>query len=188
MENTENKERVEVLNDIITGIARRCSYKFKTLSAEDLSQELWLRLLESKDVFDKNLDLNLVAVICYRKIVDIQRFEMKRNHYSLEDFDTSLYSADDSIESDIMINGLFESFPEGSKERTFLEYWGASANIGLGKDKFTPNDENTYKGGFTDKDLAHVLGYTSYTHRGYRDLRKRMREFVADYFDLIKLL
>lgn len=182
-------ERVLTIDSIIQGIAKRSAYKFKTKSVEDISQDLWVKILEKEDKYDKELDLDLIAKICYDEIVSMQRYEMRRNHISLESlneegddeninpcwsshYDTPEIHCDKSV-----LRDLFKIFPKDSREYIFLEYWANASGYfdsgikGLG----------TYNEGFTEKDLAKRLGFASSTSGGYTKFRRKIRVFVHEY-------
>lgn len=199
------QERVNSMNDIIVGIARRSAYKFKTRSAEDLAQELWVKILEKEERLGYDLDLDLIAHICYDTIVDIQRYDMKRNSYSLDEIlercaavesghssktdnqsddpwttGTQIFSG--KIESTdnvnrILIDELLKVFPEGSKERFFLEYWSTAVRYrDYGIDGGGKNCD-----GFTESDLARQLGFPGTGSYAFKSFRRKMREFVKEF-------
>lgn len=192
-------ERVQQMNDVITGIAKRSAYKFLTKSAEELAQELWLHILEKEAERGEEMDLDLVAKICYDKIVDIQRFDARRNAISFDELfevpehsscttedyyndccelHNGTFTQPDNLKK-IMVDELFKVFPEGSKERLFLEYWGTASGV---KD-FGIRGKGKYGDGYTESDLAHMLGYSGTSSGGYKSFRKKMRIFVLGYFE-----
>lgn len=180
------EERINQMNDIITGIARRSSYKFLTKTSEEIAQELWLHVLEKESEAGRDLDLDLIARICYNKIVDIQRHDMRRNSTSLESliegsdedcpFNSQIDGPDDMK---VMVEDLFRIFPEGSKERLFLEYWGTASGV---KD-FGVRGDGIYNDGYTEKDLASKLGFSGASSRDYKNFRNKMRIFVFEFFN-----
>ena len=125
-----SKDRVNTMNDIIQGIARRNAYKFKNKSVEDISQDLWLKILMKEEDLGHDLDLNLIAKICFDEIVNMQRYESRRNCYSLESIEEDGYEFQSNTFEDpadcnrLIIRDLFKIFPKDSKEYIFLEYWG----------------------------------------------------------------
>lgn len=186
-------ERVSQMNDVITGIARRSSYKFLTKSAEEISQDLWMHILEKEEEAGKDLDLDLIAKICYDKIVDMQRFDARRNMSSLDqmlegqddDDDSSSQFGNSCFQSPastkrIMIEELFNLFPKGSKERIFLEYWGTAAGI----HDFGYKGNGCHNDGYTESDLAHELGFSGTSNRAFKKFRSNMRVIVATYLDI----
>ena len=201
-----SQERFSIVNDIIRGIARRSAYKFKTKDDDELSQELWLYILTKQEEVDHDLDLNMIAKMCYDKIVDIIRYDSRRNTYSLDvmidhyESDTNTTtniritetlgslsnddegilskSPEDAIVDNDQIKRLFELFPKGSKERLFLEYWGSAAEIG----DFGITPRGTYKNGYSEKELAVLLGYASSASGGYKTFRRKMRERIKEFF------
>lgn len=178
-----SKERVDTMNDIIQGIARRNAYKFKDKSVEDISQDLWLKILSKEKDLGHDLDLDLIAKVCFDEIVDMQRYESRRNHYSLEslmendsDFRSTSFEDPDDCNR-MIIKDLFKIFPKNSKEYIFLEYWAnASGYFDSGIE-----GEGQFCGGYVEKDLAKKLGYPSSNSNGYRRFRNKMRIFVAEY-------
>lgn len=177
-----DSERVQTLNDIITGIARRSCHKFKGLSVEDISQSLWLKVLEVENKLNYSLDLNFVARICYDYIVDLQRYEMKRNSYSLESIvespEWSHSPSDDiTVEDELVVNELLSVFPEESPEGIFLRYWLTAADV-----KDFGYEPSTSQGRYTENEIAQILGFNNSSHRGYRRLRHVVREVVLKYF------
>lgn len=192
------QERVNQMNDLITGIARRSAYKFLTKDAEELAQDLWLHVLEKEEDKGEELDLDLIAKICYNRIVDIQRFDARRNSISLDQLFESVcngdYENDDSEDfrdlrpgafsqpdnlNKILINDLFNSFSKGSKERLFLEYWATATGF---KD-FGIHGDGTYGDGYTESDLARKLGYAGTSSGGYKSFRHKMRTVVIGFFE-----
>lgn len=196
------ESRVSSMNDVIQGIARRSAHKFFTKSAEELAQELWVTVLEKEASAGCEFDLDLVAKICYDKIVDIQRYDSRRNTISLDPLRYETQgeeSTSDSLrmeplwetisaelisgskfEEKVVVDDLFKIFPEGSKERLFLEFWGTATGV---KD-FGIQGTGKYEDGFTESSLAKMLGYAGTASGGYKKFRSKMRNFVAVYFDL----
>lgn len=192
------EERVKVMNDIITGIAKRSSYKFLTKDVDEISQELWLAVLKKEESVGYDLDLDLIARICYDKIVDIQRYDERRNTYSLEELycfeeeekpdgkshlkvklDQSTFETPDNT-TRILIDELLNLFPEGTKERIFLEYWSTAS----GYHDFGLIGNGGQKDGFTESELAtKFLGYAGTASGGYKKFRDKMRKFVRDYIE-----
>ena len=187
-------ERVSQMNDVITGVARRSSYKFLTKTAEEISQELWVTVLEKEESSGKELDLDLIAKICYDKIVDMQRFDARRNTSSLDQmfegkddneddeesqFGNSNFQSPDNMNR-VLIEELFNLFPVGSKERIFLEYWGTASGI----HDFGYKGNGKQNDGYTESDLAKELGFTGTSNRAFKKFRSNMRVIVATYLDI----
>lgn len=172
------EDRTNAINDIITGIARRSAYKFKTRSAEDLSQELWIKILEKENSIGYCLDLNLIAKICYDAVVDIQRYDMIRNCLYLEEITESLHSLypSDNVNK-ILLNDLINVFPKNSKERYFLEYEYTASRYY----DFLIEGNGKTKGGFTESDLAVKLGYSGTSSGGFKRFKTKMRKFVTKF-------
>lgn len=196
------QERINSMNDIIVGIARRNAYKFKTLSAEELAQELWVKILEKEEKVGHDLDLDLIARICYDTIVDIQRYNMRRNTLSLDDilhrpsgeeveskckdneydinkiFGTK--TEDPSNLNRILIEDLLEVFPEGSKEKFFLEYYCTAT----GYKDFGIEGRGKNCEGYTESDLAKQLGFPGTGSYAFKHFRREMREFIREFLEL----
>lgn len=176
------EERVNLVNNLITGIAYRNQYKFKTLSVDDISQSLWVKILTREQEIGE-MDLDLIARTCYDYIVDLQRFEMHRNHYSLEDesdYELPVHTGVDddpitSILSRIVYDKLLEKYDETTPEGIYLRWWMTASNF---KDfDYKPN--GTYKDGYTHKNLAKLLGYDlddPASESAYRRLKEKIQE------------
>lgn len=186
-----SEERVHSMNDVITGIARRSIYKFRDKTVEELSQELWIKVLEKERAIGYDLDLDLIARVCYDYVVDLQRYGARRNHLSLDeliensgDEDSGLngffshFDDPDNIDR-ILINDLINIFPEGSQERIFLIYHCTSS----GYKDFGVEGNGKRCDGYTESDLAHKLGYTGTGNRGFKNFKKKMRELVKEYLN-----
>lgn len=199
-----SQERIDQMNDLITGIARRSAYKFQKRTLQDIVQDLWITALEKEKAMNEELDLDLLAKICYDRIVDLLRYDSYRNHMSFDqlfgqgdlpsfiDYREDCSSTGGSILKNCYepsaekvaeaesVKEIFELFPIGSKERQFLEYWSTYANV----EDFGVVGEGCYNEGFTESDLAHKLGYSGTSSGGYKSFRKKMRNFVTVYFDI----
>lgn len=189
----KTKERFNTTNDIILGIARRSAYKFKTKTVDELSQELWVTVLEKERKVDHDLDFDLIAKICYDKVVDLQRYESRRNCISIEELmvkeeedekllkpttsRVKLYSKfeDPDNITKTLLKDLINIFPKDSKERTFLEYWSSS----VGFMDYDVDGNGKFNGGYTESDLAHKLGYSGTSSGGYKKFRSKMRTLVV---------
>lgn len=171
---------------ILKGISRKVAYKFLTKTAEEIESDLWVTVLEEELKHGKELDNSLIATICYRQIIDMQRHDMKRNASSFEEIleteegEESSSSQSDEMhsgsrfDSDVMVKDLFKIFPAGSKERIFLEFWGESSGA------LRSNHIKSEK--FTESELAKLLGYAGTASGGYKKFRDKMRTYVASYF------
>lgn len=186
------------VNDIIQGIARKSAYKFSPKgeydkkTEEELVQELWVTVLEKEEQKGHELDPDLIAKICYDKITDMQRYNARRNHYSIDqmietsedgednDFTVSHdQSTEKQVEENDRIQGLLNHFEEGSREKLFIEYWLSSTGF-----YDLVKGEGKQNGGYTESDLASKLGYAGTASGGYKKFRNKMRNFIREYFDL----
>ena len=110
-------ERVKLLNDIIIGISRRNAHKIKDMSVDDISQTLWVKVLEKENRLDDNADLNLIAKICYDAIVDIIRKESVRRRRRAE-YDREYGRIDSGYTKVVdksLVEGVLSIYDEGSK-------------------------------------------------------------------------
>lgn len=172
-----DNERVQSVNDVITGIARRSSYKFKTRSVEDLSQEMWLEVLKTEDKLGMPLTLDYIARICYNTVVDLQRHDMIRNSLSIDEDDCEK-THEDSLDDRIVLKNLFSKYPESSLEGQFLRFYATKSGIA---DFYSPSNSR-YKDGYTDTDLAKRLGFSGTSDRRWKTFRDNFREYLRKYF------
>lgn len=174
-----DKERVQRVNDVIQGIARRSAYKFKTKDSEELAQEMWVEVLSAEKTLGIPLTLDYVARVCYNTVVDLQRHDMIRNSYSLEemDEDTSWLPYEESIDSKIMIYDLFEKYPSDTPEGIYLRFY--ATKIGL-CDFYKPT--SIYKDGYTDGALAKLLGFKGTADRRWKRFRDNFQSQLRKYF------
>lgn len=177
------EDRAKLVNNIITGIAYRNQYKFKTLSVDDISQSLWVKILTREEEIGE-MDFDLIARTCYNYIVDLQRAEIHRNHYSLEDMsDYELSTYDSAVDNDflstvlskIMYDDLLKEFDETTPEGIYLRWWMNASNF---RD-FNYQPEGRYLDGYTHKNLAKLLGYDlddPASESAYRRLKEKIQE------------
>lgn len=187
----KSEERFEVVNDIITGISRRKADKFfNRLTSEDIAQELWIVIIEKEKSLGKELDLDLIAKICYDEINGMIRKSLRQKRAnkmtdaSYEELEEMGYefpidgrSNDPADCNSLIIRDIINLFEVGSKERYYLEYWATSVDIlnaGI-------TGDGKYQDGFTEKDLADKLGYASSRSGGFIRLRNKVRESVNNY-------
>lgn len=186
-----DKEYTAEVADIIRGISSKYSYKFKDydLSREDLEQELWVSILEAEKRKGEQLDANLVAKICYDRVKDLISFYMRRSHVPTpgpaSDDDEkepdyigpSQSESPEELDFNIELKNLYNSFPEGSKERIFIDFWG-NATGAFPNNRVVP--EKTRKNdGFSEDSLAKILGYSGQSSGGYRKFRNKMRNIIS---------
>lgn len=187
-------EMVERIMPICKGIAQRSSSKFldiATMGEEDILQNLllhiYLQQLKTEDI----IDLPLVAVMCYKHVIDMQRktYRISNNEIPCtfntdtedegEKVDPSAYVSDNSLSANperlIIIREMFNSFEKGSKEDTYLRFWGVKEGI-----IDDPSFDDCKK--FTEDELAKKLGYPSVSSGGYKMFREKMRKWTERYF------
>lgn len=190
-----NEERFNKLNSLINGIAKRSAYKMYSRSEEDLVQDLWVKVLDAEKRKGKELDLDLVARICYDYIKDMIDYDQRRNHYTTDlsgtgDEDSEFSDTDflglkhdnGNYVSDIMIKDLYDRFPEGSKERIFLDFWGNES--GAMPNSHVNPKSNRSNDGYSEQSLAKMLGYSGQSSGGYRKFKNKMKDIISSYFGL----
>lgn len=159
------------------------AHGLKTASADDMVQDCWMKLMEYNAENGKMPDFALAKKMCHGAIVDYVRYEMRRNHYSTdvdEEGDRAVWSADSyDLETDVELDALLDMFPEGSKERTYIEFYleKAGARMTGATPPSSRNDD-----GYTDSNLAKMLGFKGTADRQWKTFRNRMREIIADYY------
>lgn len=190
----DNKTYQQELVKMIKGIAKKVSPKLFSRDTEDIEQDLWVKVLEAEKRKGHQLDLNLAAKICYDYVKDMIDYDMRRNHLSSDSIEGTSDSEDQSGDkiigatqdkgnyaSDIDLKDLYNKFPEGSKERIFLDFWGnksgAVPNTNVIPEKSREND------GYTEGALAKMLGFASASSGGYRRFRDKMKGIISDYLD-----
>ena len=154
------------------------------LEAEELEQELWMQILEYNHKNGKLPDYKLAKTICNNTLVDLTRKGVRRNHLSYdfdEEGDRAEWEQDlsQNIESDAELNDFLSNFPEGSKERTFFDFYLAKSGA---KDTGIVPELTRSEDGYTDSNLAKMLGFKGTGDRGWKRFRSEMKELARDYF------
>ena len=163
-------ERVKLLNDMITGIARRSAHKIKDMSVDDISQTLWVKVLEKEDKLSENADLNLIAKICYDAVVDIVRKEAVRRRRRAE-FDREYGKIDSGYSRVIdksLIKGILSIYDEGTVEKRYLVLMINQMRSG---ERISENK------------AAKELGFSSSSSGAYRSFRDKVRKEVSKYLE-----
>lgn len=188
-------ERFEEVNSIINGIARKYASKMYSRSEEDLRQDLWVKVLETEKRKGYELEGSMIARICYDYIKDLIDYDQRRNHIN-RDYSGTGYVENETSDAEffgaiadkgdyaskMMIDGLYDKFPEGSKERIYLDFWGNYSGV-MPNTRAIPPDSRT-QDGYTERNLAYMLGYAGPSSGGYRRFRKKMHKIISDYFGL----
>lgn len=180
------------LAQMIKGIAQKASKSLYSRSTEDIEQDLWVKVLETEARKGHELDLNLAGRVCWDYVNDMKDYDQRRNHFTT-DFSGSDESGEGSdsdfigahadkgnYDSDVALDGLFNMFPEGSKERMYLDFWGNETNARPNKNAIPPSSRKN--DGFTEDALAKMLGYSSMSSGGYKKFRDKMRGIISDYY------
>lgn len=154
------------------------------LDVEDLTQELWMKLLEYNKKYGKMPDYALAKQICHNALVDITRKGMHRNHLSMElDSEGDRASWEQDYNQDVVpdseLNSLVDMFPEGSKERLYIDFYLAKSGV---KDTGVVPEMSRTEDGYTDNNLAKMLGFSGSSDKKWRKFRDKMKEIITDYY------
>jgi hypothetical protein len=173
---------------------------------DDVYQELWVKVLEkAKNLEGTNNDLRdeenqpIVTDICKKAIIDMKRYdEIRNSEMTLNMSGSSQDEEDGNIDqalgnlgyrphkadmpSEAAFHSLMKQFPEGSKERIYLDFYGnmSGTKINYGSRPPVTNKEE----GFTRDALAQQLGYAGVSSNGFKSFEAKMDEYIADYFDI----
>lgn len=185
-----DKDTYEVYNTII----RNTVYSYlkarglSTSIADDMCQDAWMNILEYEKSHNKFPDYALAKTMAHRRVVDMLRKEYgSEAHFSLDD---NPVDDDDSYASwhedkgnrdefDADLAELKDMFPEGSKERKFLDFYIAKSGV---EDNGVVPDKTRSDDGYTDSNLAKMLGFHGTADRAWKRFRDRMKEIIADYY------
>lgn len=151
---------------------------------EDAIQELWMKLLEYKEKNGKMPDYALAKKMCQNDLVDITRKGIHRNAFSYdfdEEGDRAEYTVDPirNIESETEINELANMFPKGSKERMYIDFYLTKSGA---KDTGIVPEITRTEDGYTDSNLAKMLGFKGTGDRGYKRFKAQMLDIIKDYY------
>lgn len=151
---------------------------------EEAIQELWMKLLEYRKEKGKMPDYALAKKMCQNLLVSITRNGIPRNHASYdydEEGDRAEWEIDHvhNVESDAEINELANMFPKGSKERLFIDFYLAKS--GAKDTGVTPKITRT-EDGYTDSNLAKMLGFKGTGDRAYKRFKSQMLDIIKDYY------
>lgn len=181
-----DKETVNNYQNLIASCAWSYYRKIDNpnFDVEDAIQELWMKVLEYRKKYGKMPDYALTKKMCHDDLVDMTRKGLHRNSLSYdydEDGDRSEYTVDHSrsIESEAEINELANMFPKGSKERTFIDFYLAKAGA---KDTGVTPEITRTEDGYTDSNLAKMLGFKGTGDRGYKRFKSYMIDLIKDYY------
>lgn len=184
------------VNNLLNAIAYKRRDWFKNLSQDDIVAELWIHVLESIERYGLDNIHNLqsfVSNLCKFRLVDMVRQNVKRDDIPVDPsmYDRFVDAEDDTENSNSTMTQLCSSvdtcreiedmesmssirslFPEGTKEREFVEIWikysGAESN------SVVPESALHYY-------AAEQLGYANASSSGYKRLRGRVRSVLAEY-------
>lgn len=191
----QEQEYQQKLASMIKGIARRSAPKLFSRDVEDIEQDLWVKVLEAEKRKGGQLDLNLAAKICYDYVKDMIDYDQRRNHDTIDTTSDEFVNhatenpSEGTIDkgtydSDILIRDLYNKFPEGSKERIFLDFYGNMTGDNP-NDRAVPASTRS-NDGYSENALAQMLGYASSASGGYRKFKEKMKNYIADYLALTR--
>lgn len=188
-------QAVEV-NNLLNAIAYKRKHWFKNLSQEDIVSELWIHVLEAIDKYGLENINNLqsfVSNLCKFRLVDMVRQNVKHDDIPVNPsmYDRCVDVDDNSENSNSTMNQFNHSidtcqeiediedmlsirslFPEGSKEREFIEIWIKYS--GAEPDEVIPESALNYY-------AAEKLGYANASSSGYKRLRGKVRAVLEEY-------
>lgn len=189
-----DQNRFDELNSMIRGIAKKASYKIYSRSEEDIVQDLWVKVLDTEKRKGHEIDLPLAGRVCWDYINDMIDYDQRRNHFTNDfsgsDEDDEYADADfigtqkdhGNYASDVALKDFYNKFPEGSKERIYLDFWGNQSGA-MPNTRAVP-ETSRQDDGYTESALARMLGYASASSSGYKQFRSKMKKLIADYFDV----
>lgn len=184
------------LANLIKGVALKASKQLYSRDYEDIEQDLWVKVLEAEKRKGHQLDLNLVGKICWDYVKDMIDYDQRRNHYSTdfsgtgndentEFADTNFIGAKadtGEYEPEITLKDLYSQFPEGSKERIYLDFYGNLSGA-MPNTRVVP-ETNRNNDGFSENNLAKMLGFSNSSSSGYKKFRDKMKSIISDYYNL----
>ena len=166
----------------------------RRISVEDGIQECWVAIMEYFRKHHKLPDPKLVSKICHDTCVSkLTRKDSKHNHltYDEEENERSEWNIDDSNTEknawdEVSLRELRDMFEEGSKERTYLDFYLERENVADAgfhpptkrKNSKKSNDDDGYTEGY----LAKLLGFPSASSSSYRTFRNHMRAIIRDFY------
>lgn len=196
---TEGNDYDQSFYDMVKGIARKASKELFDRDVDDIEQDLWVKILDTEERRGKQLDQALAARICWDYVSDMQRQDIRtRNHVALsmdseflDDLDTDRAGGVDPVggkrdrgdyDSMLRVHELYDKFPIGSKERTYLDFWG-NASGAMPNDRALPKLTPTGQERYSEKALARMLGFAGQDDRQYKRFKRNMQSIIRDYLE-----
>lgn len=202
--NTED-EMIVKFHKIVSGVARK--YASKWVSREDLEQVLWVKVLEVVEGCGgiANTSGNLIATCCYRAAVDYYRksrkdyetntsfeYEATNNDGTLAYDESKLVSSNkfrnQSQELYVMVQEVLNLFPEGSKERTYIEmrlYNAGLMDPELFEEVQLPGQPKTHNNVDDKIDFLPLIGYNSKKiSGGWINRENKMKQAIHEYLGI----
>lgn len=178
---------------MVKGIARKASKELYDRDVDDIEQDLWVKILDTEERKGQELSQGLAAKVCWDYVTDMQRQDIRRkDHIAMsydpeivDDLDGDQFSGIGSkrdqgdYDSEVALHALYDKFPIGSKERMYLDFWG-NASGAMPNTRVIP-DSNRSNDGYSEKNLAKMLGFAGQADRGYRKFKKKMKDIILDY-------
>jgi len=180
------------LSDMLNGIAWRYN-GWSGLLAEDIEMELWIKTIEVIREMDGRVELNYIARCCYYRTIDMCRYAKTRNiEHSFDPSIIEMCTTDTEVVTDIdilsrpemddysfmVLLDLTRLFPVDSKENKYLQLIAMYAGM-------REVDDESFLKELCDERMELViakrLGYADDTSNGYRKMRTRVRQVVAEY-------
>lgn len=197
----EDNSRINEMASMIRGIALKASKQLFDRSVDDIEQDLWVKVLETEKRKGHPIDLKLAGRVCWDYVKDMIDYDIRRSHTTIDLSGTGEESTDyieagssdflgvvhdkGDRESEIMLNDLYKKFPDPkSKERIFLDFWGNASGAHPNNNPNALPSENRSSDGYSEKQLARLLGYSDQASGGYKTFRRKMKELISDYYEL----
>lgn len=163
---------------------------------DDVHQEVWQAIWE-KALEDGKYPIPQIASITRNKIADFQKQDIKKNTTGPNGMKQQKIPLNPNEETDgltddyldpedyfekVVVNqrfqALMDKYPEGSKEKIFLDFYWDKAHAKDSKGKWIDPNKR-----YRDADLISQLGFAGTSDARWKKFRDRMRKEVADYFE-----
>lgn len=206
IDNSENDEKLlEKYSRIVKGVAKK--YASKWVSREDLEQVLWIKVLEVvKDCGGlENTNQSLISRCCFNKAVDFYRksrkdyetngsleVELERPEGQLEYDEGKLLAnsrfTNESQQVYMLVKEVVNLFPEGSKERKYVEMRLYNAGL-LDSELFgeveIPGTPKSHKNVDDKIDFMPLIGYNGKKiSGGWINRENSMKEIIHNYLGI----
>lgn len=190
------EERYAMMENIAKEIVWRTQGRVKLHEAIN---EFWIAIAEADNKKGEPIDMALANKICVDKRSRLFRNDIvkgkkvgltcdesvKTENGSSTKGDTNAddYIFEEVVQGNMMISQFLSKYPEGSKERMFVEFYMSKAGLS-NKYTFDMNKNKSSLGGYTGTNLAKILGFKGVDDGQYRALKKKMMKDIEKFFCL----